>query len=134
MQNSEAEKSGFDLLRHLGPSEGAEAAAPTKAGEAAPRAYATGIVPAQTIRAMIRDRHIQALDPVSEDQIQPASLDLRLGHMAYRVRASFLPGEGVRVADRIETLGMHEIDLDDGVKLNYPKFGTALKKIAGLSS
>ncbi len=117
MQNSEAEKSGFDLLRHLEPSEGAEAAAPTKAGEAAPRAYATGIVPAQTIRAMIRDRHIQALDPVSEDQIQPASLDLRLGHMAYRIRASFLPGEGVRVADRIETLGMHEIDLDDGAVL-----------------
>ncbi|MEW4468474.1 hypothetical protein AB1K62_11645 [Parasphingorhabdus sp. JC815] len=26
-----------------------------------------------------------------------------------------------------------EIDLDDGVKANYPKFGTALKKIAGLS-
>ncbi len=26
-----------------------------------------------------------------------------------------------------------EIDLDDGVKANYPKFGTALKKITGLS-
>ncbi|HEX2215486.1 MAG TPA: 2'-deoxycytidine 5'-triphosphate deaminase, partial [Xanthobacteraceae bacterium] len=26
------------------------------------------------------------------DQIQPASLDLRLGNVAYRVRASFLPG------------------------------------------
>ncbi|WP_413221034.1 BREX-1 system adenine-specific DNA-methyltransferase PglX [Tritonibacter mobilis] len=26
-----------------------------------------------------------------------------------------------------------EIDLDDGVKANYPKFGTALKKIVGLS-
>ena len=26
-----------------------------------------------------------------------------------------------------------EIDLDDGVKVNYPKFDKALKKIAGLS-
>jgi len=26
------------------------------------------------------------------------------------------------------------IDLDDGVKVNYPKFGTALKKIKGLEA
>ena len=116
MHNSEAE-SGFDLLRQLEPSEGAETAARAKPGGAARSAHATGIVPTQTIRAMVRDRHIQALEPVSEDQIQPASLDLRLGHMAYRVRASFLPGEGVGVADRIEALGMHEIDLEDGAVL-----------------
>ena len=27
-----------------------------------------------------------------------------------------------------------EIDLDDGVKANYPKFGAALKKIVGLEA
>jgi len=49
-----------------------------------------------------------------ESQIQPASLDLRLGDIAYRVRASFLPGPGATVAERIEELKLHEIDLSDG--------------------
>ena len=79
--------------------------------------HATGIVPAQTIRTMIRERHIQAIDEIGEDQIQPASMDLRLGAKAHRVRASFLPGAGVRVEDRIVALGMHEIDLSRGAVL-----------------
>ena len=79
--------------------------------------HATGIVPAQTIRTMIRERHIQAIDEIGEDQIQPASMDLRLGAKAHRVRASFLPGADVRVEDRIAALGMHEIDLSGGAVL-----------------
>ena len=51
------------------------------------------------------------------DQIQPASLDLRLGEVAYRVRASFLPGPRTRVAERIEELKLHEIVLGDGAVL-----------------
>src|SRR4029077_20673053 len=50
------------------------------------------------------------------DQIQPASLDLRLGEVAYRVRASFLPGR-TTVAQRIEELKLHEIALGDGAVL-----------------
>jgi dCTP deaminase len=53
-----------------------------------------------------------------DDQIQPASLDLRLGRTAYRLRASFLPGEGARVIDRLDDqLVMHEIDLSQGAVL-----------------
>src|SRR5205085_593456 len=52
--------------------------------------------------------------PFIESQIQPASLDLRLGDVAYRVRASFLPGPGATVAERIDELKLHEIDLADG--------------------
>jgi dCTP deaminase len=51
------------------------------------------------------------------DQIQPASLDLRLGHIAYRVRASFLPGPHTTVAERINELTLHEIKLRDGAVL-----------------
>jgi dCTP deaminase len=51
------------------------------------------------------------------DQIQPASLDLRLGEIAYRVRASFLPGPRTTVAERIDELKLHEIALGDGAVL-----------------
>jgi dCTP deaminase len=51
------------------------------------------------------------------DQIQPASLDLRLGEVAYRVRASFLPGPHTTVAERIDELKLHEIALGDGAVL-----------------
>ena len=51
------------------------------------------------------------------DQIQPASLDLRLGHVAYRVRASFLPGPRTKVADRIAELKLHEVALTAGAVL-----------------
>lgn len=77
----------------------------------------TGILPAQEIRAMIRAREIVAMAEIGEDQVQPASLDLRLGRVAYRVRASFLPGPGATVRDRLDAFGMHEIDLAAGAVL-----------------
>ena len=55
--------------------------------------------------------------PFAPDQIQPASLDLRLGTIAYRVRASFLPGPGTTVAQRIAELKLHEFSLADGAVL-----------------
>ncbi len=55
--------------------------------------------------------------PLTEGQIQPASLDLRLGKRCWRMRASFLPGEGRTVEARIETLKLHEIDLTVGAVL-----------------
>ena len=53
---------------------------------------------------------------MTPEQIQPASLDLRLGRVAYRVRASFLPGAGrFAVSDRLQgTLALHEIDITNG--------------------
>lgn len=77
----------------------------------------TGILPAQEIRAMIRAREILAMADIGEEQVQPASLDLRLGRVAYRVRASFLPGPGATVRDRLDAFGMHEIDLAAGAVL-----------------
>ncbi len=80
-------------------------------------ARATGILPAQDIRAMVRSREITSVAEIGEDQIQPASLDLRLGRVAWRVRASFLPGPDATVQDRLDSFGMHEIDLTAGAVL-----------------
>ncbi|MEO9900579.1 2'-deoxycytidine 5'-triphosphate deaminase [Nisaea sp.] len=77
----------------------------------------TGILPSQTIREMIKGGQIASDTPVIDGQIQPSSIDLRLGDEAYRVRASFLPGRNATVADRLETLAMHKIDLRDGAVL-----------------
>jgi dCTP deaminase len=55
--------------------------------------------------------------PFAPDQIQPASLDLRLADVAYRVRASFLPGPRATVGERIDHLKLHEISLSDGAVL-----------------
>lgn len=76
-----------------------------------------GVIPNQDISAMITDGVITADPAVISEQIQPASLDLRLGTMAYRVRASFLAGHGARVADRLAEFEMHRIDLTAGAVL-----------------
>ena len=75
-----------------------------------------GILPDEMIGALIRDGAIIAEYEFVQGQIQPASLDLRLGDIAYRVRASFLPGRAT-VAERIEHLKLHEIALTDGAVL-----------------
>ncbi len=77
----------------------------------------SGILPAQCIRALIDDRDISASEEIGDDQIQPASLDLRLGRTAYRIRASFLPGDATRVEDKIRAFEMHRIDLSKGAVL-----------------
>ncbi|MGF1658112.1 MAG: 2'-deoxycytidine 5'-triphosphate deaminase [Rubrimonas sp.] len=76
-----------------------------------------GVLPSQHIRALAASGAIRADRPLDPDQIQPASLDLRLGSRAWRVRASFLPGAGRRVADRLADFAMHEIDLTGGAAL-----------------
>ena len=77
----------------------------------------TGVLPSQSLAAMIREGEITSDEPIGEAQIQPASLDLRLGHVAYRVRASFLAGDGAKVADRLHEFEMHRIDLSHGAVL-----------------
>src|SRR4051812_47025881 len=69
------------------------------------------------IAALAQDGAILPAFDFVPDQIQPASLDLRLGEVAYRVRASFLPGPSTTVAERIEELKLHEIALGDGAVL-----------------
>ena len=76
-----------------------------------------GILPAEEIAAAFAGGEIRAGRPLDADQIQPASLDLRLGRSAYRVRASFLPGPRMSVAARLTELTLHEIDLSAGAVL-----------------
>ena len=77
----------------------------------------SGVLPAQALRLMIADGAISANPAVVDAQIQPASLDLRLGTVAYRVRASFLIGTGRKVLDRIAEFEMHRMDLTQGAVL-----------------
>jgi dCTP deaminase len=76
-----------------------------------------GILSDRAIRALFDGGKLAAGRPLDADQIQPASLDLRLGAKAYRVRASFLPGPNSAVEDKLARLSMHEIDLSDGAVL-----------------
>ena len=81
------------------------------------RKSTTGVLPMQDIRALIREQNIRAEIDITDDQLQPASMDLRLGTVAYRVRSSFLPGAAATVMDKTADLAMHEIDLSDGAVL-----------------
>jgi dCTP deaminase len=76
-----------------------------------------GVIPSQGIAAMVAAGQIACDAPLADGQIQPASLDLRLGTRAYRVRASFLPGRDAAVARRLGPFVMHEIDLAPGAVL-----------------
>lgn len=76
-----------------------------------------GVLPAQSLRRLIKTGAIAAAPAIDPGQIQPASLDLRLGQVAYRVRASFLAGNGRKVADRIAEFEMHRMDLSAGAVL-----------------
>ena len=76
-----------------------------------------GILPDHMIAELARAGGILPAYDFVPDQIQPASLDLRLGEVAYRVRASFLPGPRTTVAERIDELKLHEIALGDGAVL-----------------
>jgi dCTP deaminase len=76
-----------------------------------------GILPDHMIAELARAGGILPAYDFVPDQIQPASLDLRLGEVAYRVRASFLPGPRTTVAERIDELKLHEIALGEGAVL-----------------
>ncbi|MGV8954964.1 MAG: 2'-deoxycytidine 5'-triphosphate deaminase [Cypionkella sp.] len=76
-----------------------------------------GVIPDQGLRALIAAGAITAVPDIIAGQIQPASLDLRLGQIAYRVRASFLVGAKRTVAERIAEFEMHQIDLSKGAVL-----------------
>lgn len=76
-----------------------------------------GVLPDHAIQAMLDRGEITIERPLTDDQIQPASLDLRLGSTAYRVRASFLVGGGASVAERLAEFEMHKVDLTEGAVL-----------------
>lgn len=82
--------------------------------------HSTGILPSQQLEALMKSNQIMGAplgELILDDQIQPASLDLRLGDTAYRVRASFLPGRKGSVMERLKDLAMHEMDIRKGAVL-----------------
>jgi dCTP deaminase len=72
--------------------------------------HSSGILPSQKICELIEAGHITAGAPIGEEQIQPASIDLRLGPVAYRVRAGLLPGTNT-VERKLEQFGYQQVDL-----------------------
>ncbi|WP_244468020.1 2'-deoxycytidine 5'-triphosphate deaminase [Nitratireductor soli] len=80
-------------------------------------AVKAGILPDRDIAALFADGALTSERPLDPDQIQPASLDLRLGDVAYRVRASFLPGPQHPVSAKLEKLRLHEIQLGESAVL-----------------
>jgi len=65
-----------------------------------------GALASQHLKQLIDTSVITLEQPVDTDQIQPASIDLRLGSMAYRVRSSFLPGKDRKVSDCLDHMVM----------------------------
>lgn len=100
----------------VGAREGASGAG-AEEGASGARRRTSGILSSQQIRKLIADGAIAADAAVTDAQVQPASIDLRLGAVAYRVRASFLPSATATVMDKVKTLEMHRMSLTDGAVL-----------------
>jgi dCTP deaminase len=77
----------------------------------------TGVWSAQRIKGAIELGLIQSVNAIAAEQIQPASLDLRLGDCAFRVPASFLPGNRSTVQDRVDLLAEEKINIENGAVL-----------------
>ncbi|MDH4286025.1 MAG: 2'-deoxycytidine 5'-triphosphate deaminase [Gallionella sp.] len=82
----------------------------------------TGILPSQKIKEMLGSGEIKTvLTKIDDDQIQPASIDLRLGDYAYPVDTSFLPGKGMKVLEKMQQLDERfadfRIDISKGAVL-----------------
>ena len=78
---------------------------------------ADGILPVQELSACFEKGFISSATELAKGQIQPASIDLRLGKRAWRIQASFLPGMSQTVKDKIEKFSMYTLDLSDGAVL-----------------
>ena len=102
---------GKDQLPPLFPSLDADEAAQRKGPKR------NGIIPSQTLYELVEAGHLLAEIPLSPQQIQPASLDLRLGPKGYEVRSSFLPGENATVEEKLAGLLVRRIDLTQSAVL-----------------
>ncbi len=77
-----------------------------------PLSRPAGLLARQRILALVHTGAVAAAAPIEPTQLQPASLDLRLGGEAYRVRASFLPGQGAGVFERLKSLNPERVSLE----------------------
>lgn len=80
-------------------------------------AAGNGALASQQLKQLIEANVIDLSNEPDHDQIQPASLDLRLGDVAYRVRSSFLPGKDRTVKECLDSMTMHRVDLEQGAVL-----------------
>jgi dCTP deaminase len=71
----------------------------------------SGVLPSQALEKMIAAGQIRGRTPVTADQVQPSSIDLRLGAEAYRVRASFLAHGSETITSKLERYRLHTLDL-----------------------
>ena len=85
--------------------------------EPVPKAEKSGVLPYQALKALVAGGGVASTRAIAEEQIQPASLDLRLGAVAYRLRGSFLPGPDSTVMRKIERFRMHRVELAGGAVL-----------------
>lgn len=70
-----------------------------------------GVLVDKDLQALLEAGSLQVASPIVAGQVQPASLDLRLGAVAYRAQAGFLPGPGRKVLECLESLRMSTLDL-----------------------
>ena len=70
-----------------------------------------GVLPSQAIEKMVAEGQIRSRAPLQPDQIQPSSIDLRLGSEAFRVRASFLANGAATITSKLEQYRLHTLDL-----------------------
>jgi len=94
---------------------------------------ASGILPGQGIAALVEAGAIAAQLPVGKEQIQPASLDLRLGARAWRVRASFLPSAKTGIHERLEALALHVVGVPPEALVAPSQVGRVLAGVAEAS-
>ncbi|MDE3196216.1 MAG: 2'-deoxycytidine 5'-triphosphate deaminase [Acidobacteriota bacterium] len=71
----------------------------------------SGVLPSQALETLIASGAIRARAPILPEQVQPSSLDLRLGAEAYRVRASFLAGGNGTITSKLDRYRLHTLDL-----------------------
>ncbi len=82
--------------------------------------FKTGIISDSGIKNLIKDQYVTSKsNTLYPEQIQPASLDLKSGEIAYRLRASFLPGKQYRIEEALNksNLVMHRMNLEEGAVL-----------------
>jgi dCTP deaminase len=80
-----------------------------------------GVLPRQALRELVDEGRITSAVGIPDQNLQPASIDLTLGPVAYRLRCSFLPGTW-RVREKLDEYGMGELDLTgDGAVLEMDR-------------
>jgi dCTP deaminase len=90
-----------------------------------------GVLPIQWLQRAVDEGVIRSEAPIPDSSFQPASLDLRLGDVAHRLRCSFLPG-GETVENKLKRYDMETLPLAEGAILerNRPYLIPLIEELA----